>query len=220
MPRIRQVPFSATVLLILGSVGCVSFSARPLAPDWTASTQIERREVSGLSLAARTLDGLREEEALVGRPAREHGFHAVVLLFENHGDTVFHLRRSNIALETHDGLRFPAAALEDIYSGLRYSKGTALWGLPLGIFPAFVIGNRISEQNGRLLEDLRDKTFHDRRFHQDPAVYNALVFFDMRTGGIEKLDPAQYWICIDVETESTPDKPAEKISFRLAPGSH
>lgn len=212
-PSVRGL--SAIALLTLCS-GCVSFDASPLAPDWTASSQIQQKQISGLSVAVRTLDQFDGESEYIGRPAKECGFYPLVLLFENHSDSAFVLRKSGIRLETADGQVFPVADLPAIYDGLRYSKGSALWGLPFGIFPAFMMGSQISDQNEKMLEDLRSKTFHDLRLFRNPKTYNSLVFFNVGELALQ-LRSADCWMNVEVEREATPEQAGEVILFRLAP---
>lgn len=205
---------AAIVLVAFVATGCAHFEASPLAPHWTASSQIGQQEIAGLSIAAKTLDGMREENEYIGRPARERGFLPLVLLLENTADRAFLVRREGITLETSDGRIYTASEVSEIYDGLAFSKGAALWGVPLGLFPAFFMGNRISEQNEKLLEDLNAKTFHDLRLFRNPKSYNCLIFFQLgdRLGD---LAPGDFWLSVEVEKESTPEEPGEIILFRL-----
>ncbi|MEM7165972.1 MAG: hypothetical protein AAF581_10930 [Planctomycetota bacterium] len=210
-----KLPIRASLALVaVLATGCAHFEASPLAPHWTASSQIGQQEISGLSIAARTLDGMREENEYIGRPARDRGFLPLVLLFENTGDRAFLIRREGIKLETADGKTYPAAELSEIYDGLRFSKGAALWGVPLGLFPAFFMGSRISEQNEKLLEDLNAKTFHDLRLFRNPRSYNSLAFFDLNERLFE-LGPGDFWLSVEVEKDATPEAPGEILLFRL-----
>lgn len=214
-----QVASLAALLgaMALGTSGCVTFSATPLEPSWTASSQISQQEIAELSVAARALDGDVTEEELVGRPAKEYGFFPLVVMFENQGESAFLLRREGLRLETADGGSFEPADLETVYEGVRWSQGRSALGVPFGILPAFVIGASVSNQNKALRDDLREKTFRDMRLYRNPSSYNCLLFFPMETEKALALDARDCWLTVEVEKQGKNDTAGEVILFRLVP---
>ena len=203
-------------LLVVPLCGCVQFSARPLVPEWTATSQVHRQESDGLTIAAQALGKGIAETQFIGRPTRARGYFPVVLLFENEGDSAFVIRRHGVRLETNDRQVFHSASLYEVFEDLKYSKNSALWGLPLGILPALVFSERIDDQNQEFLEDLREKVFRDIRIWKNPRTYNAVVFFKMAPERANALDPTRVTVSIEVEREDG-DGSTQLLQFRVVP---
>ncbi len=212
---VRVLPVVAILATTLS--GCVTFSAQPIRPNWTASSHIQQQEISGLSAAARSIATDLEETALIGRPAKANGYFPLVLLFENQSESAYLLRREGVRLETSDGRTFRAASLGSVYEELRFSQAPTALGVPLGILPAFLIYQRIDQQNGAFLSDLRGKAFRDMRLYNNPCSYNCLVFFEMTAAEALELNPSDCWVSIEIERQATHALPGEVILFRLVP---
>ena len=116
-------------------------------------------------------------------------------MFENQADSAFLLRREGIRLETTDGRTFAPAPVGEVFENLRFSQAPTALGVPFLVFPAFMIHDRIAEQNNAFLSDFRDKAFRDMRLYNNPSSYNCLVFFPddrRRSSGAARLPTAGY----------------------------
>ncbi|MGE3163464.1 MAG: hypothetical protein AB7O52_01010 [Planctomycetota bacterium] len=214
----RHRPLALFIPLVLGATpGCLTFSAAPLAPDWTASQLAMPQGANGLTIGVRPLAELAEESALIGRPARQKGLAPFVLLIQNSGECTFNVRSAGIRLETGHGGSYRLLALAEVHDRLRFSQGAALWGLPFGILPAFFLGNRVNEQNEHLLADLQNKVFRDCTVGRERPIQNSILFFDVGPEAAARLVPFDCRVIVEIEREAFGDLPAEWLRFQLRP---
>lgn len=215
--RTNWIAVATSALVLAVGSGCITFSAAPLAPEWTASQLPIPQGVDGLAIGVRPLDGLAEENELIGRPASRRGLATFVLLLQNTGSETFEVRSAGIRLETKRGESYAPILLPEVHDRLSYSQGTALWGLPFGILPAFLLGNRVTEQNQNLLADLHGKIFRDCTVDSDQPIRNSILFFDLGPEIAARLDPSHCQVIVDVERRPSPGRPGEWLRFQLSP---
>ena len=118
---------------------------------------------------------------MVGRRTRSQGYFPVELLFENDGSQPWLILCQRIHLVTKQGESYDVASYGEVYRASRYSKDSALWGIPLGFLPAFLISEHIDEENDAFLDDLRRKAIRDLRLWRNPSQDQGGAFFRVPT---------------------------------------
>lgn len=205
------------LLPVLLSWGCVRFSAHPLTMEWPASSLVHQQETGGLSVAARSIAGGDGELRVVGRRTRGNGYFPVELLFENHGGRPWIILCRGIHLVTEQGDTYDVASYGEVYRASRYPRNSALWGIPLGFLPAFLISEHIDDENEAFLADLRQKAIRDIRLWRNPAHYHCVAFFRMPTEKARKLRHGDYVVTVEVERQQARSDEESVVRFRLAP---
>ncbi len=215
----RIAPLCGVLLSIFFAAGsgCVHFSALPSIPYAASGDRAVWQEQAGLAVHVRAFPNEDVELEQIGRPARSQGFLPLVLCFENLGDHAFRGHHAAVALITPSGREYQAASAEEAFAALRYSQGGALWGLPLGVFPALLLSDQIEEENQRFLEDLRGKLLDEWTLSANEKSVRVLALFPVGARRAQKIAPEECLVRIVVAHDVPNRGQQHRLEYLLVP---
>ncbi|WP_372366830.1 hypothetical protein [Candidatus Uabimicrobium sp. HlEnr_7] len=159
-------------------IGCVSYRAYEKDTSRPAHQHVKKKDLKGLAIAAEDYSSAKKSEKYFNRNLRDYGYLPIYLSFANDSDYEYTVRQGNISLSFEDGSQAQLVETKTVIENTQNSYGRALLGIPLLIFPAFIIGSSVSSANYDLEKDYNAKSLRDFNILKDEKVF-GFVFFKL-----------------------------------------
>lgn len=162
-------------------VGCASYRAYEKDISRPAHQHVKKKDLKGLVVAAEDYSSVEKSEKYFDRDLRNYGYLPIYLSFANDSDYEFTVRQDNITFFYEDGSEAQLVGAKSVIEDTQNSYARALLGIPLLIFPAFIIGSSVSGANYELEKDYNAKSLRDFNIVKGEKVF-GFVFFKIPAG--------------------------------------